>query len=40
LIVRYNAGGGDDPNGKEGLAHVTEHVLFGAFRHRAHAKFL
>ena len=40
LIVRYEAEQGDDPDGKEGLAHVTEHVLFGAFRRGAHAKLL
>jgi zinc protease len=40
LVVRYEAGQGDDPDGREGLAHVTEHVLFGAFRHGAHAKLL
>ena len=40
VIVRYEAGHGDDPDGQEGLAHVTEHVLFGAFRHGAHAKLL
>jgi zinc protease len=40
LVVRYEAGQGDDPDGREGLAHLTEHVLFGAFRHGAHAKLL
>ncbi len=40
LVVRYEAGQGDDPDGKEGLAHVTEHVIFGAFRQGAHAKLL
>jgi predicted Zn-dependent peptidase len=40
LVVRYEAGHGDDPDGREGLAHVTEHVVFGAFRHGAHAKLL
>ena len=40
LVVRYEAGQGDDPDGREGLAHVTEHALFGAFRHGAHAKLL
>jgi zinc protease len=40
LVVRYEAGQGDDPVRREGLAHVTEHVLFGAFRHCAHAKLL
>jgi zinc protease len=40
LVVRYEAGHRDDPDGREGLAHVTEHVLFGAFRHGAHAKLL
>jgi zinc protease len=40
IVVRYEAGRGDDPDGKEGLAHVTEHVLFGAFRQGAHARLL
>jgi predicted Zn-dependent peptidase len=40
VIVRYEAGKGDDPNGLEGLAHVTEHVMFSAFRSGAHAKLL
>jgi predicted Zn-dependent peptidase len=40
VVVRYEAGQADDPDGREGLAHVTEHVLFGAFRHGAHAKLL
>lgn len=40
VVVRYGAGQSDDPDRKEGLAHVTEHVLFGAFRHGAHARLL
>jgi zinc protease len=40
IIVRYEAGHGDDPDGLQGLAHVTEHVLFGAFRQGEHARLL
>jgi predicted Zn-dependent peptidase len=32
VVVAYAAGRADDPTGMEGLAHVTEHVIFGASR--------
>jgi predicted Zn-dependent peptidase len=33
VVVRYRSGAADDPNGLEGLAHITEHLYFGRSRH-------
>jgi zinc protease len=35
VMVRYNAGDADDPPGKEGLAHVVEHLMFDGSKHVA-----
>jgi zinc protease len=35
LIVRYDVGSSDDPNGLEGLAHLVEHLQFSGSRHVA-----
>jgi zinc protease len=32
LLLRYDVGSGDDPNGKEGLAHLVEHLEFQGSR--------
>jgi zinc protease len=33
--VWYRAGAGDDPPGREGVAHIVEHLMFGRTRHLA-----
>jgi zinc protease len=33
LFVRYDAGSADDPEDKQGLAHLVEHLMYGASRH-------
>jgi zinc protease len=33
LVVRYDVGSADDPPGKEGLAHLVEHMMFDGSRH-------
>lgn len=33
VIVRYGVGSADDPEGKDGLAHVVEHLMFDGSRH-------
>src|SRR5262245_53354577 len=38
LDVRYPVGAADDPKGKEGLAHVVEHMLFDVEYARGAAK--
>ena len=35
LHLRYHAGSKDDPKGREGLAHLYEHMTFGGARHIA-----
>ena len=35
VVVSYGAGSADDPNGKRGLAHLTEHLVFQATKHVA-----
>jgi zinc protease len=35
ISVRYDVGSADDPPGKEGLAHVAEHVMFDGSKHVA-----
>jgi predicted Zn-dependent peptidase len=39
IVVRYLAGSADDPNGLEGLAHLTEHAYFARSRHIARGAF-
>jgi predicted Zn-dependent peptidase len=33
VIVRYDVGSSDDPTGKDGLAHLTEHLMFDGSKH-------
>ena len=33
IVVRYEAGSADDPEGKEGLAHLVEHLTYRSSRH-------
>lgn len=33
VVVRYDVGSADDPTGKEGLAHLVEHLMFEGSRH-------
>jgi hypothetical protein len=33
IIVRYDVGSSDDPAGKDGLAHIVEHLMFDGSRH-------
>jgi zinc protease len=33
VVIRYEAGSADDPPGKEGLAHLVEHLMFAGSRH-------
>jgi zinc protease len=33
LLVQYDAGSADDPEGKQGLAHLVEHLMFGPSKH-------
>jgi predicted Zn-dependent peptidase len=43
ILVRYDAGSADDPDGLQGLAHVVEHLEFGGSTHVAlggHARLL
>jgi predicted Zn-dependent peptidase len=35
VLVRYNVGSSDDPPGKEGLVHVTQHLMFDGSPHVA-----
>jgi zinc protease len=35
VLVRYRVGSADDPPGKEGLAHVAEHMMFAGSKHVA-----
>jgi predicted Zn-dependent peptidase len=35
IVVTYNAGARDEPGGKEGLAHLVEHLMFFGSRHVA-----
>jgi len=39
VIVRYDVGSGDDPTGKEGLAHLVEHMMFDGSRHVPHGEY-
>lgn len=39
VIVRYDVGSSDDPPGKEGLAHLVEHLMFGGSRHVPRGEF-
>jgi len=39
VIVRYDVGSADDPPGKDGLAHLVEHLMFGGSRHVAPGDF-
>ncbi len=33
VVVRYDVGSADDPPGKEGLAHLVEHMMYAGSRH-------
>ena len=33
VFVRYDVGSSDDPTGKDGLAHLTEHMMFEGSEH-------
>jgi zinc protease len=33
VLVRYGVGSSDDPTGKDGLAHLTEHMMFDGSEH-------
>ena len=33
VLVRYDVGSADDPAGKDGLAHVVEHLMFSGSKH-------
>ena len=33
VLIRYGVGSADDPDGKDGLAHVVEHLMFTGSRH-------
>jgi zinc protease len=39
VVVRYDVGSGDDPTGKEGLAHLVEHMMFDGSRHVPHGEY-
>jgi predicted Zn-dependent peptidase len=39
VIVHYDVGSADDPSGKEGLAHLVEHLMFDGSRHVAPGEF-
>jgi zinc protease len=39
VVVRYGVGSADDPAGKEGLAHLVEHLMFKGSRHVGPAEF-
>jgi zinc protease len=43
VVVHYGVGSSDDPAGKDGLAHVVEHLMFAGSRHVGpgeHAKWI
>jgi zinc protease len=43
VIVRYDVGSADDPSGKDGLAHLVEHLMFSGSKHApagAHARWI
>jgi len=40
VIVRYGVGSADDPKGKEGLAHMIEHLMFMGSKHVARDELL